>query len=77
MIFFLLPLPIPNQQINKTLVQVNTIFKELAELVDEQGAGIEEVANNVEVTADRAVKGLDELKEADRLNRKRSGCIIA
>jgi methyl-accepting chemotaxis protein len=63
--------------INKTLMQVNDIFHELADLVEEQGTGIEEIAGNIDITNDRAKAGLNEIKIADDLNRKRSRCVIA
>ena len=56
---------------------MNDIFHELADLVEEQGTGIEEIAGNIDITNDRAKAGLNEIKIADDLNRRRSRCVIS
>jgi len=61
------------QAIQGQMIQVNDIFKDLARLVEEQGAMVDNIQTNITVAADHVDTGVGELKQASehqKTNRK-------
>jgi hypothetical protein len=61
------------RRINEDLRMVNEMFKDVAQLVDEQNPTIEKIAEDTEVAQDRAEAGLEQVKQAANYQ---PGCLI-
>ena len=67
------------EDIQRSVLQVNEIFTDLAQIVEDQSYQADTIENNVTQAADRAKAGLDELNQADEYqerHRKRCQCVI-
>lgn len=57
-------------KIVKSLIDLNDIFKDLANIVQEQGTILDRIDYNVETTQTRVVEGFKQLQKADMYQRK-------
>ena len=53
-------------QLQQTVAEINSIFKELADLVHIQGAAIDSIEANMSKVKKETGKGLEELQQAKR-----------
>lgn len=62
----------------KSIVELNTVFKDLAHMVTEQGSIVDRIDHNVETAHIRVEDGLQQLKKAERHQRKnlKMRCIL-
>merc|ERR1711893_253338 len=68
------------RQLESDIVDVNTIFKDLAAMVHEQGDLVDSIENNVEAAEVRVTEGTDQLRQAEQYKnqtRKRMYYLIA
>jgi t-SNARE complex subunit (syntaxin) len=64
------------KQINKSIVEVNAIFKDLAVIVNEQAEDIETIESNMNESARMAEKGLKELQTAAKSQSSSRGKMV-
>lgn len=55
------------QKINEEMTAINTIFTQLATLVDEQSDYVQGIRDNITSTSKTVNSGVDDLKEAEKL----------
>lgn len=62
----------------KSIVDLNTIFKDLSHMVEEQGTVLDRIDYNVETTQTRVYEGLKQLQKAERYQRanRKMYCIL-
>ncbi|XP_023234045.1 syntaxin-12-like [Centruroides sculpturatus] len=54
------------QQIEADMLDINSVFRDLAALVHEQGATIDTIESNVEAVAENTARGTEHLSKASR-----------
>ena len=59
--------------IHRTVQEVSEIFQDLALLVDEQGAHIDNIQTNIESAGSQTAKGVQQLAKASRSQKKNRG----
>lgn len=59
----------------KDIQELVGLFKDMAELVEDQAPGIDTVAHNVTVAEDKTRKGLEDVREAERLHNS-APCVV-
>jgi len=66
------------QSVVKSISDLNVIFKELAVMISEQGQVIDRIDHSIENTSLKVEAGLNELKQADRYQKKnrKMKCIV-
>ncbi|XP_067138313.1 syntaxin-12 [Centruroides vittatus] len=57
------------QQIEADMLDINSVFRDLAALVHEQGATIDTIESNVEAVAENTARGTEHLSKASRYQR--------
>ncbi|PRP82644.1 hypothetical protein PROFUN_09755 [Planoprotostelium fungivorum] len=58
------------QDIHSAVVEVNQIFKDVADLVSQQGEMIDLISDNIETTDTQVAAGTEELRQAGKIQRK-------
>ena len=58
------------RKLETDIVDINQLFKEVAVLVHDQGQTVDDVEKRTGDARDLVEKGLDELKQADKMKRK-------
>lgn len=61
-------------KISSDIIIINEIMKDLSTLVNNQQDDIKNIDNNIDITNVHTENGLEQVKEADRINKNR--CII-
>jgi len=61
-------------EINKKVVQVNAVFKDLAQIVNRQQEDIDHIETNIEESHKSAKAGLDQIEKAAKYQ---SGCVVS
>eukprot|EP00038_Savillea_parva_P007581 m.171126 g.171126 ORF g.171126 m.171126 type:complete len:243 (+) comp13336_c0_seq1:118-846(+) len=57
-------------KIESTMIEVNDIYRDLAQLVDEQGEALDNIENNMSLTDERVEKGAGQLVKASKYQKQ-------
>lgn len=64
------------RKVQKDMIEVNQIFKDLSELIDSQAPMIDSIANNITSTKDQVESANKDLEEADKKQSNNTGLIF-